>query len=107
MWLSRPAISLRGLHGEMSRLLAYRRRYFRRRHRRCPVWTGVRRSQSLGVVRGRCGRDDTCGTPGKLAMLTPGFAIGPAEGEKVKAAWWISTVAWDRSCISNVGEDVG
>ena len=70
----RPPVSLRGLHGEMPRPEA-------------PsvivdvifaVVTGARhvardrRSQSLGYVGGRCGRGETCGIPGKLAMLTRG-----------------------------------
>jgi hypothetical protein len=29
------------------------------------------------------------------------------QGTEDKAAWWISTEACDRRCVSNVGEDVG
>jgi hypothetical protein len=37
----------------------------------------------------------------------PRDAVGAAEGGENKAAWWISTVACARECISNVGEGVG
>jgi hypothetical protein len=46
-----------------------RRRQFRHRHRRQACWTG--QEESITEVRwGRCGRGETCGALGKLAMLT-------------------------------------
>jgi hypothetical protein len=43
-----------------------------------PVGRG-RRSQSLGYVGGGCGRGETCGTRGKLAMLTRGESERPRK----------------------------
>jgi hypothetical protein len=40
-------------------------------------------------------------------MLIPWGAVGAAEKEKDKAAWWIPTGAWDSRCMGSVGDGVG